>query len=128
LTALAPATNNLSTQVSGLTQAMATFNSLQQSSGATIPGLPGLASSTGAAAASGMLGLAANVGGMSSVLSQFDANGQQVGGALTTALTTSQVNIMNQSPVLALSTSVATGMVQSPLTPVANNGILVAGK
>jgi hypothetical protein len=65
---------------------------------------------------------------MSNVLSQFDANGQQVGGSLTAALTTSQVNIMNQSPVMALNNSVATGTVQSPLTTVSNNGILVVGK
>jgi hypothetical protein len=128
LTALAPAANNLSAQVSGLTQAMAAFSGLQDLGGLTTSGLSVLASSTNSPVASGTLGLAANVGGMSNVLSQFDANGQQVGGSLTAALTTSQVNIMNQSPVMALNNSVATGVVQSPLIPVANNGILVVGK
>jgi hypothetical protein len=127
LSALVPAANNLSTQVSGLTQAMATFNGLQQAGGAANSGLPGL-SSANSSAASGTVGLAANVGGMSNLLSQFDSNGQQVGGAFMAALTTSQVNIMNQTPVMALNNSVATGFVPSPLTAVPNSGILVVGK
>jgi hypothetical protein len=105
---------------------MAVFNVTQQSGGAL--NLLGLASTSNTSVISGTVGLAANVGGMSNVLSQFDANGQQVGGSLTAALTTSQVNIMSQTPVMALSSSVATGLVPSPLTTVPNSGILVAGK
>jgi len=113
-TASALAASNLTTAVSGLSQALTTFNAAQ-STGNLAP-IASLGTTTSTA-------LTANVGLIAAALTQFGVNGNPIA-ATTTTLVTHQVSVLYQSPVAAITnTSPA-----SQLDYSTNNRILVAGK